>query len=297
MMPSLRQLEYFVAVARTLNFRQAAEECLVSQPALSAQIQQLETTLGVQLFERNKRRVLLTPAGRELSDRARRVLHDVGDLVASAAAFHAPLEGPLRLGVIPTVAPYLLPRALPSLRARYPALQLFLREDQTASLVQRLDEGEIDVVLLALEAELGDTETVRLFDDPFLLALPAGHALAARAHVTEADLHGEVILLLEEGHCLRAQALSFCERAATPEHDVAGFAATSLPTLLEMVAAGLGVTLIPEMAVASATASGGELVFRPFAGTPPQRSIALGWRAHSPRRGEYELLAEVLATA
>ena len=295
MMPSLRQLEYFVAVARTLNFRRAAEECLVSQPALSAQIQQLETTLGVQLFERNKRRVLLTPAGRELSDRARRLLHDVGDLVASATTFHAPLEGPLRLGVIPTVAPYLLPRALPSLRTRYPALQLFLREDQTASLVRRLDEGEIDVVLLALEAELGDTETVRLFDDPFLLAMPTGHALAARERVTEADLRGEVILLLEEGHCLRAQALSFCERSA-PEHDVAGFAATSLPTLLEMVAAGLGVTLIPEMAVASATASSGELAFRPFAGMPPQREIALGWRAQSPRRGEYELLAELLAT-
>jgi len=293
-MPTLRQLEYLVAVARTLNFRQAAEECLVSQPALSAQIQQLETMLGVQLFERDKRRVLLTPPGRELAERARRILHEAEDLVAAARTFNAPLEGPLRLGVIPTVAPFLLPRAIPALRERFGALQLFLREDQTASLVRGLDTGRVDVVLLALEAELGDTQTVRLFDDPFLLAMPRGHPLAEREAIAEADLLGEEILLLEEGHCLRAQALSFCDRLGA--QDISGFAATSLSTLLEMVAAGLGVTLVPEMAAASATASGGELVVRPFAGTPPQRSIGLGWRPGTPRRGEFELLAEVLAT-
>ncbi len=200
MRPTLRQLEYLVALADTLSFRRAAEASFVSQPGLSAQIKELEKTLGVSLFERNRRTVLETPAGKEASRRAREVLAAVDDLVDAASLHRAPLAGDLRLGVIPTVAPYLLPRALPMVRKKHPDLRLLIAEDQTPRLVARLAAGELDVLLLALEADLGDSETLPIFRDPFVLAVPTGHPLAARKRAREDDLTGETVLLLEDGH-------------------------------------------------------------------------------------------------
>ena len=298
MNPTLRQLEYVVALARTLNFRQAAEACHVTQPSLSAQVQQLETLLGVALFERDKRSVRVTDAGRLVVDHAQRVLSGAQDLVDAVRATSRPLEGPLRMGVIPTIAPYLLPRAVPPVRAAFPDLELYLREDETAVLVEQVGAGELDLALLAVEADLGDLHVLRLFDEPFLVAAPAGHPFAARESVAETELLGEHLLLLEEGHCLRSQALSICERAGVP--DVSAFAATSLSTLLEMVASGLGVTLVPEMAVREDGPGRGlaeRIVLRPFDEPAPVRTLGLAWRPSSLRAAEFEQLAGVLATA
>lgn len=198
--PTTRQLEYLVALADHLNFRRAAEACYVTQPTLSAQIKQLETLLGVRLFERDKRHVLPTTAGTELSARARTALRAVDDLLDAAKGLGAPLSGPLRLGVIPTIAPYLLPGVLARLRARFPELKLFVREDPTDRLLELLARGELDVLLLAREAKLGDVVLLDLFRDPFLLAVPAEHALARRKRVQQQDLVGERLILLEDGH-------------------------------------------------------------------------------------------------
>lgn len=200
MRPTLRQLEYLVALSETLSFRRAADVAHVSQPGLSAQIRELETNLGVRLFERNRRRVLATPAGEEAARRAREILTCVDDLIDAAGGHRKPLMGDLRLGVIPTVAPYLLPRTLPAVRAGHPELRLLLAEDQTPRLVKRLADGALDVLLLALEADLGDSDTLPLFRDPFVLAVPSGHAFAKRKRVREQDLAGESVLLLEDGH-------------------------------------------------------------------------------------------------
>jgi LysR family hydrogen peroxide-inducible transcriptional activator len=198
--PTIRQLEYFVALAERLSFRRAAEACWATQPTLSAQLQQLEATLGTRLFERDTRKVLLTPSGRELARRAGELLRGVDDLLDAAQGFRAPLAGPLRLGVIPTIAPYLLPPVLPRLRARFPALRLFVREEPTERLLELLGRGELDVLLLAREARLGDVALLDLFRDPFLLALPADHPLARRRRVLERDLLSERLILLEDGH-------------------------------------------------------------------------------------------------
>jgi LysR family hydrogen peroxide-inducible transcriptional activator len=200
MRPTVRQLEYLVALADTLHFRRAAEVAFVSQPGLSAQIRQLERLLGVRLFERDRRRVLATPAGEAAARRARHVLSALDTLVDEAGVHAGPLSGRLRLGVIPTVAPYLLPRVLPAARKRYPRLRLLLREDETSRLVERLEDGRLDLLLLALEADLGDAETHALFEDPFLLAAPRGHRLTRRRRVRQGDLEDETVLLLEDGH-------------------------------------------------------------------------------------------------
>lgn len=200
MRPTLRQLEYLVALSETLSFRRAADATHVSQPGLSAQIRELETTLGVRLFERNRRRVLATPAGEEAARRAREVLAHVDDLIDATSLHRNPLTGSLRLGVIPTVSPYLLPRALPAVRERHPDLRLLLAEDQTPRLVERLADGALDVLLLALETDLGDSDTLPLFRDPFVLVVPSTHSLARRKRVREQDLAGESVLLLEDGH-------------------------------------------------------------------------------------------------
>lgn len=199
--PTVRQLEYFVALAEHLSFRRAAEACFVTQPTLSAQLQQLEATLGIQLFERDKRRVLPTPAGRELAKQAAATLRALDDLLDTAQCHGTPLSGPLRLGVIPTIAPYLLPRVMPRLRERFPDLKLFVREDPTERLLELLARGELDVILLAREAHLGGKlALLDLFRDPFLLAVPQGHPLAGRRRVQERDLIAERLILLEDGH-------------------------------------------------------------------------------------------------
>ncbi len=296
MTPTLRQLEYLVALARTLNFREAAEACHVSQPALSAQIQQLEQLLGVQLFERDKRSVRITPAGEALTIRARVVLAGVDDLVGAARAFLEPLVGTLRLGVIPTVAPYLLPAALPAIRAEYPGLRLLLREDQTEHLLERLSSGDLDLLLLALEADLGEVHTEALFSDPFVLATPIDHGLARADGPVAVDALGdEGILLLEDGHCLRDQALSVCDGAGARE--LVEFRASSLNTLVQMVAAGEGITLLPSLAVRLETREGRGLATRAFDAPCPARTIGLAWRPGSPRADEFRLLGAHLRAA
>ncbi|HYG68621.1 MAG TPA: LysR substrate-binding domain-containing protein, partial [Anaeromyxobacteraceae bacterium] len=276
---TLRQLQYAVAVADTLSFRRAAERCHVSQPSLSTQIAELEGALGVRLFERDRRRVLVTSAGAALLDAARRVLVAADDLVGAARRAGDPLAGTLRVGVIPTVSPYLLPVATPALRAAHGRLNVRWLEDKTEVLVGRLHAGALDAALLALEAELGDVEHAVVANDPFLLAAPKDHPLAKRpGPASPGELREAEVLLLDDGHCLREQALAVCARAKASELE---FRATSLPTLVSMVAGGAGVTLLPALA-APTEARRGELVLRPFAEPAPHRTIALVWRARSP---------------
>jgi LysR family hydrogen peroxide-inducible transcriptional activator len=290
MRPTIRQLEYLVAVAETLHFRKAAQNCAVTQPALSAQIQGLEELLGIQLFERNRRRVLLTKAGREAVARARRVLDDCDALAEAARSASEPLAGELRMGVIPTVAPYLLPRVLPCLRENHPKLRLFLREEFTHELIDRLNSGELDCLLLALPASGGDFEHQLLFHDAFWLALPHGHALLGHETVKYDDLKDQEVLLLEDGHCLRDQALAICNRGGANES--MRVRATSLGTLTQMVSGGLGVTLLPELAIAVEARDGSGVELRPFAEPVPEREIGLVWRRGSARAVEFRQLGE-----
>jgi LysR family hydrogen peroxide-inducible transcriptional activator len=291
---TLRQLQYALAVAETLSFRRAAERCRVAQPSLSTQIAQLESALGVRLFERDRRRVLVTAAGEALLARARRVIVDADDLSAAARAAGDPLAGALRVGVIPTISPYLLPRVAPALRSTYPRLAITWIEERTDELVRRLDAGALDAALLAREAELGDVEQAEIARDPFVLATSRDHPLGARAGpATAAELRGADVLLLDDGHCLRAQALDVCSRARAHELE---FRATSLPTLVQMVAGGAGVTLLPELALAAETRRG-DLRLRPFAAPAPHRTIALVWRRRSPLAPALQRLARTIREA
>jgi LysR family hydrogen peroxide-inducible transcriptional activator len=276
---TLRQLQYAVAIGETLSFSKAAERCSVSQPSLSAQIAELESSLGVRLFERDRRRVLVTAAGRELIERARIVLRDAGDLVEVARRAGDPLAGTLRIGVIPTVSPYLLPRVTAAFRAAYPRLTVLWVEDKTETLSRRLEQGELDAALLALEAELGDFDHALVGNDPFVLATPPGHPLGAKAGPAKtSELRDTDVLLLDDGHCFRDQALAVCGSAKAHELE---FRATSLSTLAQMVAGGAGVTLLPSLAVPTEAKRAG-LRVRPFAAPAPKRTIVLVWRRRSP---------------
>ena len=290
---SPRQLQYVVAVAETLGFHKAAERCHVSQPTLSAQVKQLEDVLGVQLFERDRRRVLLTAAGAVVVAHARRVLLEIDDMIAAAKQLVEPCSGTFRIGVIPTIAPYLLPDVVPAVRARYPKLQLVFREEKTDPVVADLREGRLDAGLLALEAEIGEWASGRIADDPFVVALPEGHRLARKKRVAASDLDNENVLLLDEGHCFRAQALSICNRAGAKESELR---ATSLSTLAQMVSSGSGITLLPQIAVAVENRRG-QLEVRPFTSPAPHRTIALIWRPHSPFAETFRDLAEVFRSA
>ncbi|HET8726128.1 MAG TPA: LysR substrate-binding domain-containing protein, partial [Alphaproteobacteria bacterium] len=260
---TLKQLRYLVAVADARHFGQAASACNISQPSLSAQIQQLEEALGVKLFERTKRRVAPTLLGDAMAERARKVLADVDQIVAMAHTTARPLAGPFRLGVIPTLGPYLLPRIMPRLRRAYPDLLLYLREDLTERLLERLLRGQLDAALLALPVDRPGLIEQPLFDEPFLVAAPCGHPLAVRREVCQADLIAENLLLLEDGHCFRDQALEVCRMSGRPTED--GFAATSLETLREMVAGGIGVTLLPSLACIGRPATDDAVTVLPFA--------------------------------
>lgn len=276
---TLRQLQYAIAIGDALSFRKAAALCHVSQPSLSAQLAQLEEGLGVRLFERSRSRVLPTPAGRELLDRARRLLLHADDLEDAARRAVDPLSGTLRVGVIPTVAPYWLPEIAPALRRAFPRLTLLWQEDKTAGLVRALESGEIDAALLALEADLGDVEHEVLAKDPFVLAASAGHPLVKKAEpVQSKELRGAEVLLLAEGHCFRDQALEVCTTARAREGE---FRATSLATLVQMVAGGAGVTLLPGVAVAT-EGRRAKLRMRPMASEKAHRTLALVWRRRSP---------------
>ena len=289
---SFRQLEYFVAVAERLSFRAAADACFVTQPGLSAQLKDLERLLGVQLFERSQRTVLLTPAGETLLPLARGILTASGEFVDLARSLTQPLSGTLRLGVIPTVAPYLLPKTLPALRRRYPQLQVRLHEDLTHRLLELLSHGRLDLLLVALEADLGNVSTLALATDPFVVAVPAQHRLAKRKRVTEADIAAEQVLLLDDGHCLRDQALAVCHTSGASE--VGDFRASSLNTLVQMVAGGLGITLLPRLSLEVEAPQLSQIVILPFRKPEPSRTIGLVWRTTSPRAHEFQLLAKLL---
>ena len=291
---TVRQLEYFVALAERLNFRRAAESCFVSQPSLSAQIAQMEALLGVKLFERDRHGARLTPAGEALLPEAREILAGCDRLGQLARSLGAPLAGPLRLGVIPTIAPYLLPRVLPAVHEAHPRLEVFLREDLTDRLVDQLEEGALDLLLLAVDLDLGSLATLPLFSDPFVLAVREGDELASAAEARIADLEGRDVLLLDEGHCLREQTLPLCEAAGS---ELGGFRASSLGTITQMVASGLGITLLPELAIEREAAAVPQLRTIAFGADGPARSVGLAWRPNSPRAEEYRALGETLATA
>jgi LysR family hydrogen peroxide-inducible transcriptional activator len=284
---TFRQLEYLVALADTLGFHRAAQRAHVSQPALSAQVQQAEAILGVQLFERNQRRVLLTPAGEAVVARARRVLREAEDLLASARTLQDPFQGSWRLGIIPTVAPYLLPDILPGVALAHPGLRLLLREERTPVLVQELQAGGLEAAILAEVPDLGDLVRAPLARDPFLLAAPQGHPLARKRAVALKDLEQAPMLLLEDGHCLRGQALAFCAQAGAREAD---FRASSLSTLVQMVASGLGLTLLPSLC-APLERSRASLALRPFTSPAPGRELVLAWRHGSPLDGALRVFA------
>jgi len=279
---TLRDLEYLVALADTRHFGRAAARCHVSQPTLSAQLRKLEGYLGVPLVERRPRRAALTAAGLAVVERARRMLQDADDIRGIARASQDPLAGRLKVGLIPTLGPYLLPRVTPRIAKALPNLQLMLHEYQTASLVERTLAGELDLAILALPADTKGLVTRSLFAEAFLVAMPEGHRLAAKKRVKPADLAHEKLLLLEDGHCLRDQALEVCKRVGTEEQD---FRATSLETLRQMVASGLGLTLLPRLAAEGPFASARGLAVRPFAPPSPNRVIGAAWR-RSTSRGE-----------
>ncbi len=291
---TLRQLQYLVAIDDAKSFRRAAERCRVAQPSLSAQVAELERALGVQVFERSRRGVLLTAAGGELVERARRVLLEADDLVDAARRFVDPLEGTLRIGVIPTIGPYLLPDVVPALHAEYPKLSLLWVEDKTDVLVRKIARGELDAALLALEADLGELEHEVIASDPFLLATPVDHPLARGTRpVRPEELGGEKVLLLDDGHCFREQALTYCQGAKAEE---LGFRATSLSTLAQMVSSGAGVTLLPSVAVETETRRSA-LVIRRFARPVPARTIVLARRPRTPLAPALHRIAFTLRAA
>ena len=290
-MISLRQLRYFDALARCGHFGKAAEQCAVTQPALSMQIQELEKFLEVQLFERGRGQVTLTNSGRSIAQRAARILSDARDIADLARQGGKPFSGPLGLGVIPSVAPYLLPGLLPLIRETYPDLGLRLRETQTEFLLRELLDGTLDLLLLALPVEDPAVETLRLFDDRFLLAIPRSKGMASHVRATPDMVESDKLLLLEEGHCFRDQALVFC--GLEQIHNITTFGVSSLSTLLEMVANGFGMTLIPEISLGLETGRQGVRLMR-FEDPEPKRVIGLAWRRSSPRRREFVELGELI---
>jgi LysR family transcriptional regulator, hydrogen peroxide-inducible genes activator len=289
----LKDLRYLVAVADTRHFGQAARRCFVSQPTLSAQIRKLEDYLGVQLIERHPRRATLTEAGEQIVARARRMLEASDEVVTLARSHRDPLAGQLRLGLLPTIGPYLLPRVTAAIRKSLPKLTLLLYEYQTAPLLAKLEAGELDLGILALPVELDGLEVRELYEEPFEVALPAEHPLAKHRTVRLAELQHEQLLLLEEGHCLRDQALAVCSRAGV--HENADFRATSLETLRQMVASGAGVTLLPELAVRGAYGDARGVAVRPLARPVPTRRIGALWRKTSARRAAIDALCTIIS--
>jgi LysR family hydrogen peroxide-inducible transcriptional activator len=278
---TLRQLRYLAALARHRHFGRAADDCAVTQPALSMQIREFERELGVDLIERRPGDIALTEAGLEIAARAENILASVRDLT-DFARHRDLLAGSLKLGIIPTLAPYLLPRTLPPLQARYPGLALEIRESQTASLIDELRAGKLDAVMLALPAEGAEFEVLPLFDDPFLLAMPAAESLREPLKIDDVDQSR--LILLEEGHCLRDQALAFC---GSPRDLAARLGATSLATVMQMVASGYGITLVPQIAAAVELRDHRVRALR-FAAPAPGRTIGLIWRKTSPRTADFE---------
>lgn len=293
-LPTLRQLQFYLALVRRRSFSKAAEDCLVSQSTLSSAIKELEAVLDCQLVDRSTRAFSLTPTGEEVARRAGPLLAMAEDLARNAAN-RKPLEGDFNLGVIPTIAPFLIPHAAEPLREAYPHLKLFLREDLTANLAERLSAGLLDAAILAFPYDLPGTDSFPIGEDPFYFVAAPDHPLAAKTSLSVDDLGEANLLLLEDGHCLRDHAIEAC-KLRNPEN-AAAFGATSLFTLAQMVKAGLGATLLPAMAVNAGLAENAGLAARPFSAPAPSRRIGLAFRRGSGRREEAEAIAGVLRTA
>jgi LysR family hydrogen peroxide-inducible transcriptional activator len=276
---NLRSLEYLVKLADLRHFSKAADACFVSQPTLSTQVRKLEEELGVQLVERAPRQVMLTPVGQDIAERARMVLTDIEQIKAVARRSGNPAEGNFRLGLFPTLAPYLLPHIVPTLRDTYPQLRLQLIEEKTEDIIRLLNQGELDAALLALPVSDENLEMEILFEEPFVLAMPDQHALADRESISLDDLSGTELLLLEDGHCLREHALEVCALAGA--HERVDFHATSMETLRQMVAAEVGITLMPLLSVKPPIARTENVTLKPFSDPVPSRTIALVWRGSS----------------
>lgn len=289
---NFRALQYFVKLAELRHFSKAADACFVSQPTLSTQIRKLEEELGVSLVERAPRKVMLTPIGEDIAHRARHVLRDIEHIRDAARRSKDPETGNIRLGIFPTLAPYLLPHVIPVIRKRYPDLRMQLAEEKTEEIINMLDQGRLDAGLLALPVAEPGMEIEVLFDEPFVTAMPASHPLCDKTSITMQDLAGEELLLLAEGHCLRQQALAVCELAGA--HERVDFHATSMETLRQMVAANVGVTLMPVLSVKPPIPATENIALRPFAEPAPSRTIALVWRNSSPMGGFLRKLAECL---
>ncbi len=294
-MITLRQLRYFHALAASGHFGRAAEASGISQPALSMQLRELEAALGGALVERRPEGASLTPLGRDVEGRATHILAAVRDLEDLAHASNGQLAGPLRLGVIPSVAPFLLPRLLSRAADEHPALQLIVRETITATLVEELADGSLDAIVASLPLEAGDFEEVAAFDDTFLLAAPAASPHARRTPALAEAIDAEELLLLEDGHCLRDQALAVCHRI--DPRRLRSFGATSIATVLQLVAAGQGITLLPQMAVDAGISADPRLAVVRFAAPEPHRTIGLAWRRASPRRAHFLTLVDMIRPA
>jgi len=289
---NLRALKYFVKLAELKHFSKAANACFVSQPTLSTQVRKLEEELGVSLVERAPRHIMLTPIGEDIAHRAKHVLRDIEHMKDAARRSKDPETGTIKLGIFPTLAPYLLPHVIPNIRKQYPDLRLQLAEEKTEDILNMLDQGRLDAGLLALPIEEHGMELEILFEEPFVAAMPASHPLTEKQTISIEDLEGEELLLLEEGHCLRQQALAVCALAGA--HERVDFHATSMETLRQMVATNAGVTLMPVLSVKPPVASTENIALRPFVSPAPSRTIALVWRSSSPLGGFLRKLAKSL---
>jgi LysR family hydrogen peroxide-inducible transcriptional activator len=289
----LKDLRYLVAVADTRHFGQAAARCFVSQPTLSAQLRKLEDYLGVQLVERHPRRIALTEAGTQVVARARRIIEASDEIVALEELQRDPLAGRLRVALLPTIGPYLLPLVAARIRRKLPRIELLLYEYQTGPMLDHLQAGDIDLGILALPVPVDGLMERNLFDEPFVVAVPEQHELARRKSLKATDLNGETLLLLEDGHCLRDQALDVCAKAQL--HEKQDFRATSLETLRQMVASGGGITLLPLLASSGAYGNARGVVTLPFAKPVPVRHIGALWRKTSARNGAIEAVCDIIA--
>jgi LysR family hydrogen peroxide-inducible transcriptional activator len=294
-LPSARQLQYLVMLSETGHFGRAAVRCNVTQSTLSAGLKELESVLGVTLVERTKRRVLITPLGRAIAARAREILHYLEEMADLAAGGAKKLAGPLNVGVIPTIAPYLMPLAMSLLHKAFPDLKIFLREEQTEALLTRLRQGDLDLIIIALPYEIGDLAAMHLADEHLVACLPADHELSTQKVLTPSMLAKSAMLTLESGHCWRDHAWSACRLGGRRANEV--FHATSLPTIVQMVGMGLGITLLPQMAVARETAGRKDVVIRPISPSRAARSIVLVWRDASTRGEEFAKIGSILRQA
>lgn len=294
-LPTMKQLQYLSALAEHLHFGLAAEACFVTQSTLSAGIRELEDILQAKVAERTNRSVIITPLGERLTAMARDLLRGAEEMMDLARSASAPMTGPLRLGVIPTVGPYLLPAVLPDIHRNFPGLELYLREDYTDRLLERLLDGRLDLLLLALPYEMDGVETELLFEEGFVLACPTGHPLAEEVSVDTDAFAEQPLLLLEEGHCLRRHALEACSLAGRFKRK--NYEASSMQTLVQMVSLGMGITLLPQMAVDADITSGLDITLVPLKEDIGTRQIGLVWRKSSARESEFKTLGDLLIKA